>query len=97
MSQSARHGIGEWCKAIAASVSLGALVGLICAGVTAARVYASSLPRDALVASSCAIGGIAGVVTVAYFLRLFSLGDVDAGDIWKSVGKAFIAFGQDAP
>jgi hypothetical protein len=98
MSQGTRHGIAEWCKAIAASMSLGSFVGLVCGGVTVTCVYFSPFfPRDALVVSTCAIGGMAGICTAVYSLRLFSVGEVDAGDIWESVGRVFIAFGEESP
>jgi hypothetical protein len=96
-SAKVRHGIGEWLGAIIAAVTVGAIVGLGCACVIAICAVLSAVSYAVLRVPICAIGALAGVTTVAYFLRLFSSGEIEARDIWKLISKFWTAFGREAP
>ena len=97
VSARVRHGIGEWLGAILAAVTVGAVVGLGCACVISICAVLSAVSFDVLRIPICAIGALAGVTTAAYFLRLFSSGEVESRDIWKSIGKFWTGFGNETP
>lgn len=92
-----RHGIGDWFGAVFAAVTVGSVVGLGCVCVISLCAYLSNVTFDALRVSSFAVGTLVGVATAAHFLRLFSSGEVEARDIWKSIGKFLIGFGNETP
>jgi hypothetical protein len=97
MSGRVRHGIGDWLGAVCAAITVGAVVGLGCVGVIAVCVHLSHVTFDAVRMPSFAFGALAAVVTAAYFLRLFSSGEIEARDIWKSIGKFVTAFNNETP
>ncbi len=97
MSGRVQHEIGDWLGAVCAAVTVGAVVGLGCVGVIALCAYLSHFTFNMLRMSSFAFGALAAVVTAAHFLRLFSSGEVEVRDIWKSIGKFLVAFGNETP
>jgi len=97
MSGQVRRGIGDWFAAALAAVTVGAVVGLGCVCVISVCAHLSNVRFDALRMSSVAIGALFGVAIAVHFLRLFSSGEVEARDIWKSIGKFLIGFGKETP
>ena len=90
-----KHSFGEWCGAITASACVGGVVAIVICGALAvgSRLYA--VAPGQLLSSAYAIGVLLGAGTAVHFLHLFWVGELGSRDIWKSVGKAFIAFGDD--
>ena len=90
-----RHSFGEWCGAIAASACVGAAIAIVICGTVAFGSHLYPVVPGPLLGSAYAAGAVLGVGTAWHFLRLFWQGELGSRDIWRSVGKAFIASGDD--
>ena len=90
-----KHSFGQWCGAIIASASAGAGVALVICGTLAVGNCLYPVAPGRLRQSAYVVGALLGASTAVHFLRLFCVGELDARDIWKALGKAFIAFGDD--
>lgn len=90
-----KHSLGEWCGAITASVCVGGAVAIVVCGSLAIGSHLYAVAPGLLLSSAYAVGALLGASTAVYFLRLFWVGELEFRDIWKAVGKAFMAFGDD--
>jgi hypothetical protein len=97
MNAEVRRGLGGWFGAILAALTVGAVVGLGCACVAAIWIHLSEVSLEALRISSFALAAFAGGATSAHFLWLFSRGEMEVRDIWRSFGKFLTAFGKETP
>jgi len=87
----------EWLKACLAAAAIGATSGLASAGVLAVCASVSPVGFDALRAVVCIVGVCVAVVVTVTFLRLFAVGDIEAKEICRSIGKLFGAFAKERP
>jgi hypothetical protein len=95
MDLTMKRSLGEWGNAMVSSVCVGAAIAIVICGSIAVGSHLGLLAPSPFLMSGYVVGGLLGAGTAVHFLRLFSVGEIEPRDIWRSVGKAFLAFGDD--
>jgi hypothetical protein len=90
-----KHSFAEWCGAITASACVGGAVAIVICAALAVGSHLYPVEPGLLLNAAYIVGALLGTGTAVHFLRLFREGEVESREIWRSVGKAFLASGDD--